>query len=193
MSSNRSKGLESLIRELRADFVNGWIPIAQTTLTGSVASVTFSSIPGDFRHLAVFCEARTDDASEFDSVLLRMNSDSGAKYDNQWVYGRSSSALASPQRATTYMEAFICEAANSRASNFSPGVGFLFSYRATDREKWMIALSGAMGDVSADTDLFVHLRAERWRDTNGITTITILPGVGSNFVSGSIFQLYGIL
>jgi hypothetical protein len=124
---------------------------------------------------------------------MRFNGDSAANYDWQQLDGSSTTASASTQRGDTSLRAGACEAANSRASSFSPTDAIIYQYDNTSIEKFAIGLSGRMGDVSADTDLSIIARLFRWRSTVAITSITLLPNVGPNFVSGSIFTLYGIV
>jgi hypothetical protein len=172
--------------------LGGMTFISQTTLSGSVTSITFSSISGSFRHLFIECQLRTDRVSEWDSVLLRFNSDTGANYDRQQLYTSGATLGASVSRAATSMAGAVAEAANSRASNFAPGIIFIPFYKETDAEKWIMGLGAYYGDVSADTDMLSIFRTNRWRSTVAITSITILPETGTNFVSGSKVSLYGI-
>jgi hypothetical protein len=168
--------------------------ISETVLSGSAASVTFSSIPATFRSLALFFQARTDRVHTIDRVLQQFNSDSGSNYDFFVFNINSAGTIATAvSRATTSMEATLAEAANSRASSWSPGIQYILGYSRTDREKFVLGYSGTMQDVNADTDLLFDCQIGRWRDSSAISGITLLPSAGTNFVSGSIFTLYGIL
>jgi hypothetical protein len=162
------------------------------TLSGSVTTVTFSSIPQGYRHLLLICQARTDRAAEVDGVLIRFNGDSTAIYDRQSLTANNATLTGAAARAQTSIQIGAGEAANSRASNFSPTEATIYDYASTATEKWTLSQNANFGDVSADADLFWRSFAGRWRSTAAITSITILPNVGPNFVSGSIFQLYGI-
>ncbi len=44
------------------------------------------------------------------------------------------------------------------------------------------------GDASQKVDATVNL----WRSTSAITSITLFPGGGNSFLTGSTFSLYGI-
>jgi len=189
-----SKAPTELVDILRPWFIEGWVPIAQSTLTGTAASVTFSSIPDDFRTLVLVCQLRTDRVAELDSVHLRFNGDSGNNYDRYQVFFNAGATTYSPSRGISAIQSlWICEAASSRASNFSAGITYLPGYKQTDRDKWAIAgLSEAYGDVSADNDMYLRYGSGRWRNNNAITSITILPDIGPNFVADCVLQLYGI-
>jgi len=167
--------------------------ISETVLSASATSVTFSNIPQNFRHLMLFSWSRTDRVAEVDSAAVRFNGDAGNNYDFQQVNGSSTTAAATVARGTNTMQVFIAEAANSRAFNFSTGVGFILNYSINTIEKRIIAITDLTGDLSVDTDLQVALRIGHWRNKNVLTSITIFPQVGTNLVSGSRFQLHGIL
>lgn len=166
--------------------------IAETILTGSATTVTFSGIPQIFRHLMLTCQARTDVAAEADGVMLRFNGDTGANYDRQSLTGNAVTASALGSRAQISIQAGSVDAANSRAGNFSPVSVQILGYTRTDNEKWILSQSGVFGNVSADADLFVQVFAGRWRNTTAISSLTLLPLTGPNFVSGSRFGLYGV-
>jgi hypothetical protein len=182
---------------LRPDFIQGWIPILQSTLTGSAASVTFD-ISGSnmqkFRVLAFELECRTDRVAEVDGVMMRFNADAGANYD--WIRLSAAAAVASAATNRAQNEIVIgqCEGANSRASCYSSLIGYIDSYALADRDTFVNhIISGAFGDRSADADINVQLRRGAWRNTAAVTGITWLPEVGANFVTNSLFRLWGIV
>ncbi len=166
--------------------------IAESVLGASAASVTISSIPQGFRNLMLVSQARTDVAAENDGVLVRFNGDASAIYDWERLTSNSATLTGVATRAATSIQLGICEGASSRASNFSPTLGYVFGYALSTAEKWTLSTNAAFGDVSADADLFLQIRAGRWRSTAAITSILFLPLTGPNFVSGSRFQVYGI-
>jgi len=200
MNDPRIEGLLREVGQLKREVANlrkpevplGLSLIEPQILSGSAASVTFSAIPQTFRHLHLICEARTDLAAEADNVLLRFNADSGANYDRQRLTVNNATLSGASARAGTSDQIGVCEAANSRASNFSPVQTRIYGYTRTDAEKWTLSHSASFGDVSADADLQIQFRGGRWRSTAAITSIVLLPATGTNFVSGSRFQLYGI-
>lgn len=166
--------------------------IASQALSGSVASVTFSDIPQTFRDLNIVYQARTSVTAETDIILARFNGDTGSSYDAQVFTANNTTLSGVVGRGTTSVGLGRAEGASSRASNWSPTEARIFGYSLTDREKWVRALSASFGDVSADADLREEYRLGRWRNTAAITSITLLPNTGPNFVSGCRFQLYGV-
>lgn len=166
--------------------------IAETFLSGTAASVTFSDIPQTARHLQLICQARTDNAAESDGLLLRFNGDTAANYDIQFISVNDTTVSGNGLRAQTSIQIASVEATNSRAANFSPVVVEIPGYARASVERWAISRSALFGNVSADTDQFLQLFAGRWRSTAAITSLTLLPLTGANFAAGSLFQLYGV-
>lgn len=166
--------------------------IAETTLSASAASITFSNIPQGFRHLSLITNSRVDTAVEVDNLNIRFNGDSGANYDLQQLFGNGVTATSVASRGGTAITFGAAEGANSRANCFAPGIAWIFDYSRTV-EKRMIGLTAVFGNLSADADLFALFRVGNWRNSNVITSIVITPATGPNFVTGSRFQLYGIL
>jgi len=167
--------------------------IREQILLASATTVAFTSIPQTYRSLLVIHQARTDRVAESDNVLIRPNNDGTANYDVEILTGNGAVASATPLRATATSTVGLCEAASSRAANFSVGYVFFPGYTNPATEKQMIGLSGIFGDVSADTDMFVRITALRWRNTAAVTSLIFVPNVGPNFVTGSSFQLYGVM
>ena len=169
--------------------------IAETVLTGSAASVTFSSLPQQYRTLMLHIQARSDRVAEIDTVGIRFNADAGANYDfiRKWAQGGVGfSELATRGAGSGY--AGIIEGASSTASNFAMLEIKIIGYSLADRHKRAFSWStGVFGDISADSDLYLADTCSKWRNTAAITSITMFPSVGPNFVAGSRFTLYGIL
>ena len=167
--------------------------ISETVLSASAASIAFSSISDRFRHLILFTWARGDDAGAADEILLRFNGDSAGNYDWQQVFVSSTSITALASRAATSSRSTTSEGGGSFADTFSPGVMFIINYADATAQKAFVTLSGRSGDLSANTQLALFARYGHWRSTAAITSITLIPSIGANFVSGSKFSLYGVL
>ena len=167
--------------------------IAETVLAASAASVTFSNIPQGFRHLLIYSLGRSDAVLEADTLVIRFNNDSGSNYDVQRLTAGSTTVSAAATRATASSFIGQLEAANSRPANFAQSSILILGYSNSAIEKSAIGTGTIFGNTDADTDLFIVTRSLRWRNTNVITSIVIVPANGPNFVTGSSFQLYGIL
>jgi len=192
----RITAIERRLDSLVKPEVGGWRLIPNpVALAAPAASVTFANLPQIYRTLVLLMQVRTDAVAEADVTLWRANGDAGANYD--YVYGRlSADGTQGSTGATASIQGLIgyTEAANSRASNFSPCVAYFPGYALATQEKWCAtSIHTKMGDVSALADLAVGIASSRWRSTAAITSLTIFPSTGPNFVAGSRFALYGIL
>jgi hypothetical protein len=178
---------------LSSRFVFGWKLIEESVLTGSVASIAFSSIPGIYRMLVMTLQVRTDRASSVDHARWRANADAGANYDVIFSAGIANNTRSSGGAvAATSAYAGRSEGATSRASNFAISQTYWPGYALTDREK----MSYTFGTNFANTVLagmtVIHF-SSRWRNTAAITSLTLIPETGPNFISGCRFALYGVL
>lgn len=168
-----------------------FVLIAETTLAVAAGSITFSSIPPNFKHLAEFVHLRSSVAAEGDNLLLQFNGDVGANYDYQELFGNAATAAAAAARGATSIIPGSIE--GSVASNqFSEGIFFIFNYTNNGTEKTCLNFIHAFGDQSAAADLIVFVTAGHWAGTNPITSVTLTPSTGPTFAAGSVVQLYGI-
>ena len=165
-----------------------WVYIAETILGAPAATVTFAAIPGTYRVLVMLNQLRTDLAAEGDWVAWRANADAGNNYDYRFI-----GEVAQSGRAGTEARMGTTEAANSRASCFGNHMTWWEGYALVDREKFCFTpIAGRVGDLSADADIDIFHLYSHWRSTVAITSLTLLPVTGNNFVAGSRFTLYGI-
>ena len=172
--------------------------IASAVLTANATSVTFSNIPSTYINLMVTALARTDNADENDNVKAQFNSDSGNNYGwvnfaARGVFDGTFTGRCVTIRSDTYLLVGRAEGANASAGNFGTTWFMLPSYANTTTRK--VVSSGAIlkfGDGSEDSDYSVGLFGGLWRSTAAITSITLYPQTGSNFVAGSRFYLWGL-
>lgn len=156
-----------------------YTPIASQTLATSAASVTFSSIPQDYRDLVLVVKASVDTADRYSRATF--NGDSGSNYSYVKMMGNGSSTFSN--------------AATNTFMAFGYGQGFdttgnqilqlqIMDYSATDKHKSCLE---RWDDASGETVAGAH----RWANTSAITTINIFLNAGT-FQSGSVFSLFGI-
>lgn len=163
------------------------------TQTGSGTSISFSDISQSYRHLLLIGSVRSSVAAETDGLLMQFNGDTGSNYDWQRMSANNAALSGAVGRATTSIQVGAIEGANSRADSFSPVLAYIYLYsQGATYEKYTTSYNTFFGNVSADADMFLQLRGGRWRSTAAITSITLLPATGPNFVAGTGFQLYGV-
>jgi hypothetical protein len=164
--------------------------IAESVLTGTAASVTFSSIPASFRTLEIRIQARSDTAATATPLVMRFNADSGANYDSQSIFGQTTSTGATESVAATGMSLLEIAAASATANHAGALTLFIPNYNGTTFIKTADGTSTSSVGTGAGT-LITRKISGRWRSTAAITSITVLPAAG-NFVAGSSFVLYGL-
>jgi hypothetical protein len=73
------------------------------------------------------------------------------------------------------------------AGVFDMNILQIMDYSATDKHKT------ALLRESENQITTVLAEAQRWANTNAITTLTVVPQTGPNLASGSTFSLYGVI
>lgn len=159
--------------------------ISSNVLTGSAASVTFSSIPSTYTDLVLKANIRTDVGSP--NILLRFNGATTSFSDNA-IRGTGSAVNAlSNTAASNYNYGGIANGTSSTADTFTNFEWYIPSYTA-NQYKPSAAFGAYENNASA---AYVTAVANLWSNTAAINTILITQGSG-NLVSGSSFYLYGI-
>lgn len=163
-----------------------YTPIATQTLTTSAASVTFSSIPATYTDLVLVMNPAA--SSNADNILIQFNSDTAGNYSSTEVSGNGT--VASSTRVS-----------NSSSINITNRIGTtttlgglvvtcqIMNYANTTTNKTVLVRASQAGDTYPGTSAAVGL----WRSTSAITSIVVKQSGSPNFITGSIFTLYGIL
>ncbi len=163
--------------------------IATVTLTSATSTISFTSIPATYTHLQVRGIARTDRSdSNQDALKIRYNSDTGNNYAIHYLLGNQISASAGGATGISGVFADGITNTNSAANCFGAFVIDILDYTNTNKYKVNRALSGRE-DATAGALWF---ESGLWVNTNAISSITIIPNTGPNFVQYSQFALYGI-
>lgn len=166
--------------------------LAETILTSSQASVTFSgldSLAAGYQHLQIRFVTRTDRANTSDPLEVQFNGDGGNNYQSHILYSESTSVTSAntiaggPYDAMTL--AYVA-GGSSTANVFSGGYIDLLDPFETTKYTTARCLYG-QSSLS-----LVGLHSGGWRNTAALTSITIYPGIGTVLVSGSRFSLIGL-
>ncbi len=159
--------------------------IGRVELQEDTATITFSDIPQDFEALVLNIYTRSDQVGLTDDVLVEFNGDAvAANYDWQRLYGQVAAVIASRNAASQRLVPI--SGSTEGAGEFAGGLVTIPGYSKADRYKHILSLSGRNENI-------VFLRSARWEDTSAITQIILTPEAGTNFVPGSVFELWGIL
>lgn len=160
--------------------------IESAILTSDESSVTFSSIPQDFKHLQIRAVVRGDAAFVGGNSQVRFNGDSGSNYSYHTLTSNGSAGTVFSTAATSESSIRLLDSAeaNETANAFRVSVADFIDYASTSKNTTVKSLEGG-GNNS-------RLRSGLWMNTAAVTQITIGRPFGGNFVTGSRFSLYGI-
>jgi len=163
--------------------------IATVTVgAGGQSSVTFSSIPSTYQHLQVRFIARISTSDTAENTWLRFNADTGSNYTYHFLDGNGSSASAGAGTSQTRILAGRAGAANSGSNIFGTNVVDVLDYANANKYK----TARILGGIDRNGDGNIRLDSGVWMNTAAVTSLTIMPTTGNNFVQYSHFALYGV-
>ena len=163
---------------------NTFVKIASVTVgSGGAASMAFSSIPGTYTDLCVLTSARTNRAFEVDGILVNFNG-SSANFTNRYIEGYGTSATSAS--GTTY--AGTASGNTSTSNTFGNSLLYIPNYTSANFKSFSV---DGVGENNA-TNALLSLIAGLWSNTAAITSITLLPSIGTSFNQYSTATLYGI-
>lgn len=156
-------------------------PIATTTLSSSVASYTFSSIPSNYTDLILAMSASITTAGN--TIRIQFNGDTAGNYSYTALGATSGGPLGTRGSNTIFLPFWVFNGA--AANQISANVVNINNYSNTTTFKTSI-IRANYGDNGEATGLI-----GLWRSTAAISSISIFSSAG-NLGSGSQFTLYGI-
>ncbi len=164
--------------------------IATTTLGSDTASVTFSSL-GSYEHLQIRASARStlNTTPGYDGIDCRFNSDAGANYDQQGLHGFNSADAQDEHAGINDLRFWAVASDPSNSNLFGGFVLNILDYRNTNKNT-SVRVYGCRGPDSSNG--FVFFGGALWEDTSAVTSVLLAPQSGSNWKSGSSFDLYGL-
>jgi hypothetical protein len=151
-----------------------YVPIATQTTSGSVSSVSFSSIPSTYQDLVLVANAIGSTALD---LYATFNSDTGSNYSRTYIYGNGSSAGSGRDTSTAYI------GIASINTTPSPNIIQIMNYANTSTYKTTLSRVNTSGATDATVGL--------WRSTAAINAITLTTSSGT-IAANSSFTLYGL-
>ena len=155
---------------------------------GGATDVTFSSIPQTYKHLQIRGISRDNRASTANSVLIRVNGDTGSNYAFHRLIGDGSTPSASGLATQTEAYAYIEPCASSTSNIFGTGIIDVLDYTNTNKTK----VFRTFGSNDQNGSGFITLYSGLWNNTSAISTIRLYPDNSASFVQYTQFDLYGI-
>lgn len=156
--------------------------ITSTTLTGTQASVTISSIPATYTDLLVKTSIRYNGSSG-QSVFVRFNS-ATTNYSMVYIEGSGSSVGANAWNTTGI---WVDTTYSTDSSIFTNAEFYIPNYTGSNYKSVSSDITSENNASATDLSLIAGL----WSDASAINSLYFYPNSGS-FVSGSTFYVYGI-
>jgi hypothetical protein len=165
---------------------NTYVALDTKTITSSVASVSFTSIPQTYTDLVLVCSffCTNDGVNSYVAV-----NGSTAGYSKTNVAGSGSSATSGRQTSTSQWTMSDGPLGSGSTTNPMYMQMQFQNYANTTTYKTMLARQNIVGATYNGTVASVNL----WANTAAINRIDVYPQPGSgNVATGSTFTLYGI-
>jgi hypothetical protein len=155
--------------------------IQEITVSGSVTtSVSFTSIPTTFDDLVIVFRGRT---LLNEGMSMRFNSDSGTNYAEVMHGAENGTGVNSVSTTQTF-----CNLATTCITN---AISFT-TISAYNNSNWRKPVFTQAFTELGTLNNVVRYRGNQWFSTATISTISIFTSAGTNYIAGSVFQLYGI-
>ena len=155
--------------------------------SGGAASITFSSIPGTYKHLELRYLARTNHNGMTYGKVSANGDTTNGNYTAHDLFGTGTTAYSSFYGNQTGLAIQKFSGTDAAANIFGSGVLTILDYANTNKYKTARDIGGADYNGSGEIDYVSTV----WFNTNAITSLSIVPSSGS-FVQYSHFALYGI-
>ena len=163
--------------------------IATVNGTGSSDTVTFSSIPGTYKHLQIRAYCGRVGVASLGS--LRFNNDSSAIYTAHRLYADGFSVAASGLTGRTNTTYSIFAGGSAVPNALSGSIIDIIDYASTTKNKTVRSFSGLDTNNGLESGS-LYLSSALYESTNAITSIQIISQSSISWSSSSVFSLYGI-
>jgi hypothetical protein len=163
--------------------------IATVNGTGSSDTVTFSSIPGTYKHLQIRAHCGRVGVASLGN--LQFNNDSSAIYTAHRLYADGFSVAASALTARTNTVYSIFAGGSGVPNALSGSIIDIIDYASTTKNKTVRSFSALDTDNGLESGA-LYLSSALYESTNAITSIKITSQSSISWSSTSVFSLYGI-
>jgi hypothetical protein len=169
----------------------GYVLLSEQVLASPASSVTFSSIPSTYRNLRLVISGRCSASQTDDGVYLQFNSDTGANYSRQYLVA-SVASLSAGQSVSSSSGLAIGDVSCGTALANAAGSSIMDipNYSGTTFLKTAVGTSGGVSATGGAGGIRVFTFSGFWNSTAAINSILVQLSGGSNFVAGSVFDLY---
>jgi len=161
-----------------------------TVGSGGSASMVFTSIPATYTDLIVKLSAKTNRTTDYvDDFRLSFNSSSSG-YITRALSNYNGTVRSDQNASASYINAFAATANHSSATptTFCNSKIYIPNYTSSAYKSVVIdSVTEQDG-----TQTWQTLHGDMWQNTAAITSITLIPDVGTVFTEFSTAYLYGI-
>lgn len=166
---------------------------ALTELSGSQATIPLTISTSLYSHLTLKLRLRTDAGAVLDQVLVQFNGDTTAANYNTSSFDGSTNNTA--VGTVSGVKIWSVPGASADANLFGlVDPLHVFNYASTTRAKVVDWRGVCIPSTSVATNYRALMGGGLWTNTtNAVTSITLKPVTGSNFVAGSAYEVFGVI
>ncbi|MDE3077995.1 MAG: hypothetical protein KGJ86_21430, partial [Chloroflexota bacterium] len=157
--------------------------ITDTLLASPATNITFTSIPGTYKHLEIVGSFRTDYSSAIDVLQAQLNGDATADYNRQELIVNNATISASASTGTTALDLGAVPGAGTSVKKTAAITILWPDYASTTLTKSCTVANGYADATAANSELRVV--SNSWGLSSAITSIKLFPANGTNFVAGT--------
>lgn len=170
---------------------NTYVAINTVTVgSGGSASVAFSSIPATYNNLLLKVSLKTNRTTDYvDDFRLTFNG-SSTGYSFKSVVNYNGTIRNDQNASASYVYAIAATAshASQTPNTFCNSEIYIPNYASSNHK----SISTDSTTEQNGTQIWQSLQAALWANTAAITSITLVPDVGTLFAQNSTATLYGI-
>ena len=163
--------------------------IASTSVgSGGASSMTFNNIPQNYTDLKVVVSTRTTRTTDYaDDINVRFNG-SSTGYSGKTILAYGGGGVGNSTVSNTEINRTATSTNGATASTFGNFEMYIPNYTSSNHKSVSIDTVGENNAANA----LSNLTAALWSNVTAITSITLTPAVGPNFVQHSTAYIYGI-
>jgi hypothetical protein len=179
------------VTDLQSGGTGGYVLLSEQILASPASTVSFPSIPSTYRNLRLVVTARCSASQTDDGIYLQFNGDTTGNYSRQYsqVAGTTYSA---GQTLNSSIGFVLGDIACATSLSNAPGVSIIDipDYSGTVFLKTGVSTSGGVTSGGSSSNLRVFTSTALWNNTAAVSSMVVGVYGGSNFVTGSVFDLY---
>ena len=165
---------------LTPPIVTSYVSLGSVKLASNTPNITFSSIPATYKHLEVRLFQRKSSGGN-DAIRMHLNADTtNGNYAYYAFYGDGTVGVQSITDNSGI--------GSIRENAWNTTVITIPDYTSTSKIKSYRSLTGSSSQVGSAAFYVGTV----WDNTAAINSISLTVGNGSDFITGSVFALYGL-